>query len=234
MRRPLSVVGTDQEALQALLSLHACPEPRILDVTHNRGRMWARLPYKPHRSDRDPALFEEGFTDTVADFRALPFEAGSFDVIVFDPPHIDHAFGQNLSGDWSERYGLHDEEYRDQGILIADLFQPFMAEAHRVLVPETGLVLAKIADSIHSQRSQWQHIDLIQAGKDHGLTACDLMIRVSWSRGSMIDPRWRRVCHVRTVHTYWLCFRNGTLCVSPTAQQADIKPRTTDMFQVSA
>jgi SAM-dependent methyltransferase len=170
MRRPLSVVGTDQEALRALLAVHACPEPRILDVTHNRGRMWKGLPYTPRRSDRDPTLHEQGFTDTVADFRALPFDDGSFDVIVFDPPHIDHARGALPSDNWTERYGLKDEGYRAEGTMVVDLFKPFLLEARRVLAPN-GMVLAKIADAVHSHRYQWQHIALHDAARCRGRAA---------------------------------------------------------------
>lgn len=163
-------MGTDQEALTALLALHACPEPRILDVTHNRGRMWKGLPYKPHRSDRDPLLHEQGFTDTVADFRALPFPDASFDVIVFDPPHITDA-GNGVAGDrhYAGVYGTRGADMR--GDSIGFLFPAFIQEAKRVLVDVHGLVLAKIADQVHGAEYQWQHIELVNEAQRQGMTA---------------------------------------------------------------
>jgi hypothetical protein len=211
MKRPLSVVGRDQDALTALLALHAPPDPRILDVTHNRGRMWKGLPYRPHRSDRDPELHEQGFTDTVADFRELPFPQGSFDVVVFDPPHQSDGGDNALGGDWGERYGTAGYECDP-----SDTFDAFLTEAARVLVPRSGMVLAKIADQVHTVY-RWQHIDLVVAARAAGFTPCDLILRVALSRGQLIDPRWKRIGHVRQVHTYWLALRNGSQCYAATA-----------------
>lgn len=236
MRRPLSVVATDQEALEALLSLHARPEPRILDVTHNRGVMWRGLTHRhPHRLDRDPELFHLGFTDTVADFRELPFEDGSYDVIVFDPPHLTdasngiHGAPPTMRGTGHSRYGNTAPDYRGEAD-VTFTFDAFLAEARRVLEPGSGVILAKIADQIHGQTYRWQARTLQNKAEAAGFCCCDLMLRVSWARAGLIDPRWKRVCHVRQVHTYWLALRNGPACVSPTAPPADKKPRTRGLF----
>lgn len=228
VKRPLSVVGTDQEALRALLALHACPEPRILDVTHNRGRMWKGLPYRPHRSDRDASLHEQGFTDTVADFRALPFEDGSFDVIVFDPPHLTHGGGVGVMREWRSRFGLGDE-YAG-GLSLEDTFEPFLEQAQRVLTVPTGVVLAKIADQVHGQRHRWQARAFQNMAEATGWTCCDLMLKVHYEHGVLNDPRWKLVQHTRQVHSYWIVLRNGPDCFSPTAPAADVKPRTGEMF----
>jgi len=223
MKRPLSVVARDQDALRALLTLHAPPNPRILDVTYNRGRMWQGLGYCPHRSDRDVLLLEQGITDTAADCRVLPFADESFDVVVFDPPHQSDGGTNALGGDWGQRYGTAAFDGDP-----SDLFEPFLSEARRVLVSDTGMVLAKIADQVHSVY-RWQHVDLIVAGRSAGFTPCDLVLRVSMSRGSLIDPRWKRVGHVRQVHTYWIALRNGSHCYSPTAPAAS-RDLTIPMF----
>lgn len=232
--RPLSVVGTDQEALTTLLRLHAPASPRILDVTHNRGTMWKGLPYRPHRADRDPELHAAGYTDTVADFRALPFEPGSFDVLVFDPPHLTEnagAFSDALTQGggitWTQAYGTAGEGLGKES--IAALFPPFLAEARRVLVPG-GVVLAKIADQVHRGAYRWQHVDLIVAAQTAGMTPCDLQLRVALSRGNMIDPKWKHVYHVRQVHTYWLVLRNGASCLSKHAPTVVRATPTGDMF----
>lgn len=221
MNRKTSVVGTDQEALVRLLTIHAPPEPRILDVTHNRGVMWQRLPYQVHRSDIDPALYQEGLTDTVADFRSLPFGDGSFDVIVFDPPHLTHAGGTGVMGEWHARYGL-DKTY-SQATAPSTLFEPFLCEAGRVLVQD-GVILAKICDQVHGRAYQWQHVDLIVAARARGFTPCDMVLSIHHGRGGLVDPRWKRVYHVRQVHTYWLVLRNGPSCMSrhaPTVERVE-------------
>lgn len=229
MKRPLSIVATDQEALQALLSLHACPEPRILDVTHNRGHMWRGLTYCPHRSDRDASLYERGLTDTVADFRELPFADGSYDAIVFDPPHITDAT-TGIHAD-SQRYGVTGTDYQGEDDIVFT-FDAFLREAQRVLVPDTGVILAKIADQVHGHRYRWQARTFQNIAEARGFCCCDLIIRASWARAGLIDPRWKHVNHVRQVHTYWLALRNGPKCFSATAPLADRKSHTASLFDV--
>lgn len=209
--RPVSVVGSDQQALRNLLMLHAVPDPRILDVTHNAGRMWQRTGYAPHRLDRNPSLKEQGLIDTVADFRSLPFEPASFDVIVFDPPHIADAGKNGITGgseSWGARFGTDGQDVHGQAS-VSHLFRPFLVEAKRVLVPGSGIVLAKIADQIHGGMYQWQHADLKDAALQEDMTPCDLMLTVHMNRGGLNDPRWKHVYHVRQVHCYWMVIRNA-------------------------
>lgn len=199
--RPVSVVETDPEALDSLLSIHAVDQPRILDVTYNRGRIWGELPYKPTRLDRDPTLLALGFTDRVADFGALPFEDATWDVVVFDPPHQTDGGKDALGGKWATDYGTDAADMR--GPNIEPIFAPFLLEARRVLAPG-GIVLAKIADQIHASAYQAQHIAFINAARGFGLELIDLAIKVSANRGSLVDPKWKRVCHLRQIHTYWI------------------------------
>lgn len=210
--RPSSVVYSDQEALRSLLVVHAVEAPRILDVTHNRGRFWRGLPYAPHRSDVDPALLQDGYTDTVADFRQLPAEwSGSWDVVVFDPPHTTEPGKSRrgiVAGAWAGTYGSQSiPECRDN---IVPLFRPFLVEAQRVLVPG-GIVIAKIADQVHRGRQQWQGRAFQNVAEEVGFTCCDQVIKVR--KSVMQDPKNTSVHHVRKQHCYWIVLRNGEKCV---------------------
>lgn len=226
MKRPLSVVGTDQEALRALLTLHAPPEPRILDATANRQVMWRNMPYVPVTNDVDPSMP----TDYHHDFRALPDDwTGAFDVVVFDPPHLTES-GHSYANEFADRYGLKTEGLGTES--IGGLFAPFLLEAQRVLVPG-GVVLAKVCDQVHRARYRFQHVDLIRTAEAMGWTPCDLMIRVAMQRGALVDPRWRHIYHVRQVHTYWLCLRNGPSCMSATAPTVT-RTTTAAMFEAAS
>jgi ubiquinone/menaquinone biosynthesis C-methylase UbiE len=68
--------------------------------------------------------------DLVADFRALPFADDSFQVVVFDPPHLTHCGPNGWQG---KKYGILSKSWRD------DLKQGF-AEAFRVLRPSGVLI----------------------------------------------------------------------------------------------
>lgn len=69
--------------------------------------------------------------DLIADFRALPFTADSFPVVVFDPPHLERV-GENA---WmGKKYGrLNKDTWRDD-------LRAGLAEAFRVLRPQGVLI----------------------------------------------------------------------------------------------
>lgn len=94
-------------------------DKRVIDVACGSKQFWfdknnknvefcdnRTIPYHeyyPHR-------YIEVSPDTVCDFTALPFEDGSFKLVVFDPPHLNRV-GENtwialkygcLKGDWKE------------------------------------------------------------------------------------------------------------------------------------
>lgn len=198
-------MGRDRDVLPLLIGLHASPSPEILDVTHNNGVMWKGTPYRPTTMDIDP----EFGCDVTADFRAIPFPAATFDVVVFDPPHLPAAAASvGSSGIWRERYGITaDGDYR-QGDNVSPAFTDFFREAKRVLRAD-GIVLAKIADLVHNHTYQWQHVDFINAAKAAGLTACDVVVKVDPARANLASSKWASVHHLRSAHTFWIVVRKG-------------------------
>lgn len=79
--------------------------------------------------------------DIVGDFRDMPFESNTFDMVVFDPPHLIHA-GENS---WlAKKYGKLDELWPE------DIRQGF-AECIRVLKPNGSLIFKWNEDQISLQ-----------------------------------------------------------------------------------
>jgi SAM-dependent methyltransferase len=204
--RPESVIrGKDRDVLPVLLGLHAVRDPEILDCTYNRGVMWKGLDYQPVTLDVDPQFG----CDYTADFRHMPFDDDSFDVIIFDPPHLPAAVASpGSSGLQRLQYGLTEHGDYRQGDDIADVFVPFLAEAYRVLRRD-GVVLAKIADFVHNHRYQWSHVDFIQAARDVGMTPCDVVIKADPTAANLKSSKWVNVRHLRRAHCYWIVVRNG-------------------------
>jgi len=194
--RPGSVVENDAEALVTLIGIHARPNPRIVDVTHNDGTIWVGTAYAPTRVDVDPQFRAMGMCDITADCRELPFDGESYDVVVFDPPHITDAGDDSIMG---LRYGTLPGEN------IGELFAPFLSEANRIL-SDGGIVIAKICDQVHAQHQQWQHVDFIMDAEDAGFTACDMMVRV---RRGDLGGEWHHIYHVRKQHVFWIVLRKG-------------------------
>lgn len=76
--------------------------------------------------------------DVVGDFTAMPFEDNSFELVVFDPPHLIHV-GENA---WlKKKYGKLPENWQD---VIRDGFR----ECMRVLKPHGTLIF------------KWSEIDI--------------------------------------------------------------------------
>lgn len=210
--RPYSVYhGRDNEVIPILLDIHCdVADPAILDCTYNTGKMWTGLNYKVTRMDIEPK-FE---VDVVGDFTAMPFGDASFDVIAFDPPHLPNAAATPFSmvqQRWEEVYGITGQGQGREGDNVSPLFEPFLKEAKRVLVPG-GIVIAKISDLVHNHRYQWQQVDYILTVRKIGMTPCDMMIKCDPNAGNLKSSKWEKVRHFRKCHCYWIIVRNSQKC----------------------
>lgn len=103
------------------------------------GRMWwhdksdARAVYMDNR-ELDTILCDGRVIrvspDVVGDFRNIPFDDGSFAMVLFDPPHLKNVGKKSWT---AKKYGILGDDWR------ADLTQGF-AECFRVLKPLGTLV----------------------------------------------------------------------------------------------
>lgn len=203
---PASVwYGEDAELLEQLLSFYPRKEPgRILDATVNGGRFWKGSKRSVIGLDIDPHYRPA----IVGDNAAMPFRAASFDVIVYDPPHIPNQ-GKDKSKDFNKRFGLVLRSSRENHYTFTHTFPPFVKEAFRILKPE-GILLCKITDYVHHHRYQWAHIEFINAARKVGLIPCDCIVKIR--KGPIIDPKWKNAHHSRRQHCYWLIFRKSKKC----------------------
>jgi hypothetical protein len=205
-KRPLSVMlARDPEVLTTMLEFYAWPGARVLDVTANARRMWKGVDHPGGVTyvDIDPAMNP----DIIADFRALPCDPGSYDVIVFDPPHLPSAAASPQSDQtFAGNYGLGHAPKADN---IAEYFPPFLAEASRVLAQE-GLIFAKLKDFVHNHNYQWMLNEFVTAVKAvPGLTPCDLIVKKDPSGGGLKSSKWQKAHHVRNSHCWWVVVRKG-------------------------
>ncbi|MEX2599291.1 MAG: hypothetical protein WD533_06510 [Dehalococcoidia bacterium] len=156
-------IGDDAELVAQILTLHA-RGPRVLDMTFGFGGFW--------RSERLGGRFQitaldrrigtpeldlshagaRDVTDLVrGDYAALPFLAGSFDAVIFDPPFLTMRGGK---GRMAERYTAFDT-YAD---LLCSL-ERARDEARRVLAPG-GIAVVKCMDWTEGRARRWMHMDL--------------------------------------------------------------------------
>jgi SAM-dependent methyltransferase len=135
--------GEDSELLDKMLNFYPRKKPKdILDATVNGGRFWRGLDWPVIGMDIDPSHDPT----VVGDNTDMPFEDSSFDVVVYDPPHIPNQ-GKDHSKDFNTRFGLTLKSPKEKGYNFAFMYPPFMSEAYRVLRGE-GILLCKIAIGI--------------------------------------------------------------------------------------
>jgi hypothetical protein len=204
---PLASVwyGEDAELLERLLSFYPRKRPRkILNTTVNGGRFW--------RGSKRPVIGMDidyrHHPNLVADNSAMPFGDRSFDVLVYDPPHIPNQ-GKDNKKDFGTRFGLVVRSSKENHYTFTHTFPPFAREAHRVL-KEEGILLCKITDYVHHHRYQWAHIELINAAREVGFMPCDCIVKIR--KGPIIDPKWKTAHHTRRQHCYWIVFRKSKKC----------------------
>jgi SAM-dependent methyltransferase len=176
----------------------------ILDCTVNRGRFWKDSKYKTLVTGMDinpiygPALVDDNrVMSTVAD--------GSFDVVVYDPPHLPNQGGDKAK-DFRDRFGLGE---KSSTYSLSHDFPAVLSQVKRVL-KDDGLCLAKVTDYVHNHRYRWVLLDLVQAVRSAGMTPCDLLVKVR--KGPIMDPKWKTRHHARKCHSYWVAIRNSHSC----------------------
>jgi SAM-dependent methyltransferase len=197
--------GEDDELLERMLDFYPRKKPRkILDATINGGRFWRNSKRPVTGMDIDP----RHKPDILADNTNMPLDDGSYDVIVYDPPHIPNQ-GKDHQKDFGKRFGLVLRSSKENQYTFTHTFPPFVREAYRVLKDE-GILLAKITDYVHHHRYQWAHIELINAAREVGFMPCDCIVKIR--KGPIIDPKWKKAHHSRRQHCYWLVFRKSKKC----------------------
>jgi hypothetical protein len=205
--RPLPSVwdGEDAPLLEMMLNFYPKTPPlMILDSTVNEGRFWRGTRRKIIGLD-----IEVKFKPTVAGSNmAMPFANDSFDVVIYDPPHIPNQ-GQDNEKDFSTRFGLVIKSSKENGYNLSHLYPVFSKEAYRVLRPQ-GVLFVKIADYVHNHRMQWAHFEVMKAAQEAGFCACDMIVKIR--KGPIVDPRWKVAHHARRQHVFWIVFRKSLKC----------------------
>lgn len=205
--RPLPSVwdGEDSVLLEQMLNFYPRSEPeRILDATVGGWRFWKNSSRPVVGMD----LKLRNRPTVIGDNASMPYRASSFDVVVYDPPHVPNQ-GKDKLKDFTSRFGLGVRSTKENGYNFSHTFPPFLKEAHEILKPE-GSLFCKVTDYIHDHRYQWAHVDLIKAAESAGFVACDCIIKVR--KGPIVDPKWKTAHHSRRQHAYWLVFRKSDDC----------------------
>ncbi|MEN6547901.1 MAG: site-specific DNA-methyltransferase, partial [Armatimonadia bacterium] len=161
----------NDELIAQVARLYLRDGDRIADVSYGKGVFWRQVNLS--RFDFHPSDICT-CPDAPHDFRGLPYEDGSFDVLVLDPPY-SHDPGRGMITNSSYRNFETTGHLNHEGIVR--LYAEGMREAKRVLRPE-GLLWVKCQDEIESGKQRMTHIEIHDHALQLGMTVEDLFVMV--------------------------------------------------------
>ncbi len=191
--------GTNDEVFPYVLSLYVELGSTVADVTYGKGVFWRRVPgtaYTLRKTD----------LSTGVDCRSLPYEDGSIDAVVFDPPymhtpggsaHINH---QNYEAYYRNNQASSEKKYHEA---VLDLYYSTSREVLRVL-REGGTYIVKCQDEVCANQQRLTHVELINELTDYGFVVEDLFVVLRNARPGV--SRLLRQAHARKNHSYFLVF----------------------------
>lgn len=205
-------VGGNEDVFPDILKLYVSPGSTVADVTYGKGVFWRNI-----AGDR----YILKATDILngVDCRDLPYDDGSMDCVVLDPPYM-HTPG----GTAHTAHTAFERHYRNNGTgnrtarkyhdAVLALYEEAGAEAHRVL-KKRGVLIVKCQDEVCSNRQCFTHVEIIQAYEELGFVAEDLFVVVRQNRPGV--SRAVRQVHARKNHSYFLVFWKGNGVWKPPA-----------------
>jgi len=189
-----------------ILDLHVPEGSRIADVTYGNGVFWRNV---------DTTKYDLVASDvaTGIDCRALPYESGSFDALVLDPPYMegllrnnkDHKAGGGVFSAFRKYYSNGDEISGGPKwhAAVTDLYYKAGTEAYRVLRKD-GVMIVKCQDEVSANRQWLTHIEITNYYENLGFYAKDLFVVVRMNKAGI--SRLKKQVHARKNHSYFLVF----------------------------
>lgn len=199
-----TVCISNDEGFARIVRLYARPGDTIADPTFGNGVFWRQV---------DRGLYNVLLTDLKrepVDLRSLPYDAGSLDMVVNDPPYR-YTPEKNVKHEETPGHGKVDALYNLQASkltstqAVLDLYYGGMKEAERVL-KRGGFLVVKCQDTVEHGRNVWVHNLLMLRAGELGFACRDLLVMVT---KSPTKTRWDRQRHLRKAHSYFLVFRKG-------------------------
>jgi hypothetical protein len=195
---------TNDATFPRILSLYVPPGAVVADVTYGKGVFWKRVPPGTYR------LRATDLKDGV-DARVLPYDDGSIDAVVFDPPYMHtpggtaHVGHQNYEG-YYRNNGAGNGTDRKYHEAVLELYFAAAREAYRVLRTE-GIYIVKCQDEVCANQQRLTHVEIINELARHGFVVEDLFVVVRINRPGV--SRVKRQVHARKNHSYFLVFRKS-------------------------
>ncbi len=200
-------LGCNDALFPKIFDLHVPVGSTIADVTYGKGIFWKNV-----NADDYNLLATD--IKTGVDCRDLPYDDGSIDCVVLDPPYMEGLYRKkqsHLAGSGS--YSAFREIYSNGKTIednvpkyhaaVLDLYFKAGAEAFRVL-RDFGVFIVKCQDEVSANLQNLTHVELINEYESIGFYAKDLFVLVRTNKPAV--SRILRQEHARKNHSYFLVF----------------------------
>ena len=199
-------VGTNADVFPYVLSLHVPDGSLVADVTYGKGVFWKKV-------DKNRYVLKASDISVGVDCRNLPYEPGSMDCVVLDPPYMEGFFRKaSAQKAGSGTYSAFREHYSNGGeesdgpkwhAAVVDLYAGAGREAHRVL-RDNGVLIVKCQDEVSANRQNLTHVQIVNEYEGIGFYTKDLFVVVRPNRPGV--SRLKKQVHARKNHSYFLVF----------------------------
>jgi DNA methylase len=199
-------VGGNAQVFPQVLALHVPPGSKVADVTYGKGVFWQQV-------DLSAYTLLASDIQTSVDCRNLPYEDGSIDCVVLDPPYMeglfrkseDHLAGSGTHRAFRDHYsnGESTKEGPKWHDAVLDLYFKAGKEAARVL-RDNGVFIVKCQDEVSANRQRLTHVELINEYEANGFYTKDLFVVVRLNQPGV--SRLKKQVHARKNHSYFLVF----------------------------
>lgn len=190
-KKPIEAIvhGDNSDLIKAVASLYVKDNDlTIADVTYGKGVFWRKCQHLNVTGSDLVTVPERPY-----DFRDLPYQDQSFDVVVLDPPYVhspgDHMTNSRYQNAETTKGFLYDD--------ILELYRQGMKEALRVARRQ---VWVKCKDQVQAGQQCWAHIDILNEATKLGMKGRDLFTLLPKARTP--NGRWTIQHHARKPMSY--------------------------------
>jgi len=176
--------------------LYLKPGDKIADITYGKGTFWKDIDLSQFKlSPSDIRTCPE----SPYDFRDLPYDDDSFDVVVFDPPYAHNPGNMIVNPAYQNKETTKGFYHKD----IINLYKEGMEESFRI-VKKGGFVFVKCQDEIETSKQRYSHIEIFNIAEELGFYGKDLFVLV---RKVFPVIQHKNQKHARKNHSYLWIFQ---------------------------
>lgn len=194
-----STSESNYEAIKNIMELYKIDQ-FDLDCTYSKGAFWKNLPEPKIKSDLSP------INDTIieANTESLPFEDGSMNTIMYDPPFVvvGKTYKDNKEG--SSVIAKRFEGYETFNHLKSNYYKS-LVELYRVC-KNKGIVVMKCQDTVSGGKNHFTHCMIMTMAQEIGFYPRDLFVLTTNVRINSFGQKWTKQEHARKHHCYYWIF----------------------------